>query len=81
MFGDYTKGPLVSWPKGDAEVFWGIRHGNANNGGPDNMDAHIEESRIYAGVLTSKELKELRPVTESKGIIMYTDLLAISVSH
>ena len=81
MFGDYTKGPLVSWPKGDAEVFWGIRQGNANNGGPDNIDAHIEESRIYAKVLTSEELKELRPMTESKGIIIYTDLLAISVSQ
>jgi len=37
MFGDYTRGPIASWPKGDAEIFWGIRHGNANSGGPDNV--------------------------------------------
>ena len=58
-FGEYVKGPFVTWPKGDAEVFWGIRHGNAQSGGPDNMDAHIEESRIYAGVLDSKDLLKL----------------------
>ena len=60
-FGDYIKGPFVNWPKGDAEVFWGIRHGHAMRGGPGNMDAHIEESRIYAGVLTSDDLKKLKP--------------------
>ena len=59
-FGEYMKGPFVTWPRGDAEVFWGIRHGNAQRGGPDNMDAHIEESRIYAGVLDSKDLLKLR---------------------
>ncbi len=58
--GDYTKGPFVNWPKGDAEIFWGIRHGSVN-GGPDNMDAHIEESRIYGGVLTAEDLKRLKP--------------------
>ena len=62
MFGDYTKGNIASWPKGDAEIFWGVRHGNARSGGPENMDAHIEESRIYAGVLTGEQLKRLNPV-------------------
>ena len=61
MFGEYTKGPFVNWPAGDAEVFWGVRHGNAVHGGPDHMDAHIEESRIYAGVLTGEDLKKLQP--------------------
>ena len=61
MFGEYTKGPFVNWPAGDAEVFWGVRHGNAVHGGPDHMDAHIEESRIYAGVLTGEDLKKLKP--------------------
>ena len=60
MFGEYTRGYIASWPRGDAEVFWGVRHGNAKHGGPDSMDAHIEESRIYASVLTSEELKKLR---------------------
>ncbi len=64
--GDYTKGPFVNWPKGDAEIFWGIRHGNAVDGGPDSMDAHIEESRIYGGVLTAVELKQLKPVKNSE---------------
>ena len=62
MFGDYTKGNIASWPRGDAEIFWGVRHGNAKHGGPDSMDAHIEESRIYAGVLTGEQLKQLYPV-------------------
>ena len=59
-FGDYTKGPLAVWPRGDAEIFWGLRHGNTN-GGPGNLDMLIEESRIYASVLTPEELKSLRP--------------------
>ena len=67
MFGEYTKGYIASWPRGDAEVFWGVRHGNAKHGGPGNMDAHIEESRIYASVLTSEELKKLRPL-KTEGI-------------
>lgn len=60
-FGDYTKGPLGVWPRGDAEIFWGLRHGNTN-GGPGNLDMLIEESRIYASVLTPQELKSLRPL-------------------
>ena len=78
MFGEYTKGYIASWPKGDAEVFWGVRHGNAKNGGPDNMDAHIEESRIYASVLTSEELKKLRPLkTEGIDYVMIFFVLEI----
>ena len=61
-FGDYIKGRFVNWPKRDTQVFWGIRHGNATMGGPGNMDAHIEESRIYADVLTSSDLKKLDPI-------------------
>ena len=60
-FGDYTKGPLAVWPRGDAEIFWGLRHGNTK-GGPGNLDMLIEESRIYASVLTPEELKSLRPL-------------------
>lgn len=62
IFGNYTKGPFASWPAGDTEVFWGIRNGHrAHNGGPHDMDAHIEESRIYTGVLTDVEIKRLTP--------------------
>ena len=60
-FGDYTKGPLAIWPRGDAEIFWGLRHGNTK-GGPGNLDMLIEESRIYATILTPKELKSLKPL-------------------
>jgi hypothetical protein len=63
-FGDYKMGAIASWPAGDAEIFWGIRHGN-EGGGPDNMDAHIEESRIYDVVLTQDEIKTLEVGTLS----------------
>ena len=60
-FGDYTKGRLPIYSRGDTEIFWGIRHGNAK-GGRGHLDALIEESRIYAGVLTPEELKQLKPL-------------------
>jgi len=52
LCGEYTKGGLGTWPTGDAEVFFGIRHGNTG-GGPGNLDAHIYEARIYNEVLTN----------------------------
>jgi hypothetical protein len=58
VIGDYTQGPLANWDKNDAEVFFGLRHGNVG-GGPGNLDAHIEEARIYDGVLTQAEIKAL----------------------
>lgn len=64
QFGDYKMGAIASWPAGDAEIFWGIRHGN-EGGGPDNMDAHIEESRIYGTVLTEDEINTLEVGTLS----------------
>ena len=36
--------------KGDAEIFGGLRHDSAG-GELVNLDAHIEESRIYSAVL------------------------------
>ena len=66
LFGDYTQGALATWEKDDAEVFFGIRHGNTG-GGPGNLDAHIEEARIYGEVLSQAEIQKLRvggePVT------------------
>ena len=40
----------------------GLRHGNAD-GGPGNLDAHIEESRIYGSVLNQDEIKNLKEGT------------------
>jgi hypothetical protein len=59
LFGDYTQGALATWEKDDAEVFFGIRHGNVG-GGPGNLDAHIEEARIYGAVLEPDEIQALK---------------------
>ena len=59
LIGDYTVGALGTWPTGDAEVFFGIRHGNSATGGPGNLDALIEEARIYGIVLSEDEIKGL----------------------
>ncbi len=56
---DYTQGAIGSWTEDDAEVFFGIRHGNADTGGPGNLDALIEEARIYGEVLSQSEIKAL----------------------
>ena len=60
LFGDYTKGKLQTYSRGNTEIIWGIRHGS-EKGGPGHLDALIEESRIYAGVLTPEELQQLKP--------------------
>lgn len=57
---DFTKGAFASWQAGDAEIFWGLRHGNANSAGPGRLDCKIEESRIYDSVLTAEQLKGLK---------------------
>jgi hypothetical protein len=56
--GEYTQGSIGSWPTGDAEVFFGIRHGSTA-GGPGNLDALIEEARIYDDVLSQAQIEEL----------------------
>ena len=66
LIGSYEKGPLAQWPKGDAEIFWGLRHGSAD-GGPGNLDAHIEESRIYGVVLDQDDIKNLIEATGAGG--------------
>ena len=60
LFGDYTQGNILTHTAGNAEVLFGIRHGNAENGGPGQLDAHIEEARIYDEVLTEAQIKSLR---------------------
>ena len=60
--GDYTFGQFVSFDNNDAEAIWGKRHGGLA-GGPGDLDAHIEDSRIYASVLSQAEIKKLLPDT------------------
>ena len=60
LFGDYTLGTVPTWTPGDAEIFFGIRHGNAGGGGPGMLEARIEEARIYNTVLSEAEIKELQ---------------------
>lgn len=60
--GDYTFGQFVSFDNNDAEAIWGKRHGGLG-GGPGDLDAHIEDSRIYASVLSQAEIKKLLPDT------------------
>ena len=60
--GDYTFGQFVTFDNKDAEAIWGKRHGGLG-GGPGDLDAHIEDSRIYASVLSQAEIKKLLPNT------------------
>jgi len=62
LIGDYTMGNLATWPTNDGEVFFGKRHGNTDSG-PGELDAHIEEARVYAGVLTQAEIQGLVNLT------------------
>jgi hypothetical protein len=59
LIGDYTHGQFATFAKDDAEAIFGIRHGGVG-GGPGNLDAHIEEARIYGAVLSQDEIKKLR---------------------
>ena len=60
--GDYKFGQFVTFDNKDAEAIWGKRHGGLG-GGPGDLDAHIEDSRIYASVLSQAEIKKLLPDT------------------
>ena len=56
--GTFVKGDLRTWPAGDAEAIWGKRHVNGL-AGPGELNAHIEESRIYNVALTEDEIQSL----------------------
>ena len=58
QIGDYTKGLLAIWPAGDAEVFFGIHHGS-EAGGWGELDAHIDEARIYRGGMACETIAAL----------------------
>ena len=57
--GSYVSGNGSSWNTGDAEILFGIRHGNIG-GGPGGIDALIEEAHIYDMVLTQQEIQNLQ---------------------
>ncbi len=48
---------LRTWPKGDAEAIWGKRHTSSGLNGPGELNAHIEESRIYNVALSAEDVK------------------------
>ena len=66
QIGQYNTGNGSSWSAGDAEVFFGLRHGSTG-GGPGGIDALIEEGRIYNEVLTQQQISELEFVTPGSG--------------
>ena len=49
---------LRTWSAGDSEAIWGKRHANGLTG-PGELNAHIEESRIYNVALTADEIMDL----------------------
>ncbi len=57
--GSINKDPLETWPEGDAEAIWGKRHDNGDGNGPGNLNAHIEESRIYNIALTDEDIQTI----------------------
>ncbi|MBC8472899.1 MAG: hypothetical protein H8D56_25840 [Planctomycetes bacterium] len=59
IIGDYTHGQFEPFNTDDAEAIWGQRHGGVG-GGPGNLDAHIEECRIYGAVLEQDEIQALK---------------------
>ncbi|MBM3846421.1 MAG: LamG domain-containing protein, partial [Verrucomicrobia bacterium] len=58
MFGEYETSHPSSWETGNAEVFFGLRHGS-EGGGPGALDARIDEARIYGGTLSADRINEL----------------------
>lgn len=56
--GGFTKGGLKTWEAGDSEAIWGRRHVNGLSG-PGDLNAHIEESRIYNVALNADEIMSL----------------------
>ena len=71
--GSYEKGKIKTWRTGDAEAIWGKRHTNGL-GGPGDLNAHIEESRIYAVALTEAEINEMQIGT----ISVYPDVTRLT---
>lgn len=60
QIGQYLTGNQATWTAGDAEVFFGVRHGSEALGGPGALSASIAEARIYDEALTADEIRNLR---------------------
>ncbi|NIT97019.1 MAG: hypothetical protein GWM91_17020, partial [Actinobacteria bacterium] len=58
QIGQYQDDQASSWNTGDAEIFFGLRHGSTG-GGPGGLDALIEEGRIYGEVLSASQIGAL----------------------
>ena len=63
LIGDYLKGALPEFGK-TAEVIFGTRH-TLGNAPRSFIDAHIEEARIYDGVLCQKDIQQLEMESSS----------------
>ncbi|MBM3847428.1 MAG: LamG domain-containing protein, partial [Verrucomicrobia bacterium] len=66
--GQYETGNASSWNTGDAEVFFGLRHGSLG-GGPGGLDALLHEARLYSRVLSASEVRTVF----DKGLIVVVD--------
>ncbi len=58
LIGNYDKGSLPSWAGANTELLFGVRH-TVNGTTRGAVNAHIEEARIYDGVLTQAEIQAL----------------------
>jgi len=58
QIGQYDDGPIGTWVAGDAEMWMGKRHGSGTNG-PGQLDAKINEARLYGRTLSSTEVLDL----------------------
>jgi hypothetical protein len=58
VIGEYETPNASNWDTGDAEIFFGVRHGNTG-GGPGALNARIEEARLYDVALNADEIKRL----------------------
>ena len=56
--GSYNSGNFRTWPRNDAEIIFGKRHGNMP-GGPGGLDALIHEAQIYGAAGTAGQIMDL----------------------
>ena len=70
QIGQYTSGNMTQWSGSNAEALFGVRHTYSNTNIRGAVDAHIEEARIYDGVLTCTELAaiSLNPDADGDGV-------------
>lgn len=55
----FRKGAIKTWPANDAEAIWGKRHTSSGLNGPGELNAHINESRIYDIALTADDVSTM----------------------